>query len=153
MKTITLLITSAVLLLLPFGLVAEQKASNIVKSIDIQLIEKTRFNKNEPIKKVFKDFEYEGWLNSEGDWNIKGKVTHNRLRCAHYELGIQLGKGAPACLNVEWLAEIYYGTRKEQCNSVAMNHSGGGEIELLTTDLKDITCVKVVTKCTGTCDK
>lgn len=153
MKIITFLITSSILLLLPAGLYAEQQASSIIKSIDIQLIEKTRFNKNEPLKKVFKDFEYEGWLNSEGDWNIKGKVSHDRLRCAHYELGIQLGKGSPACLNVAWLSGIYYGTRKEQCNSVAMNHSGGGEIESLATELKYITCVKIVTKCTGTCGK
>lgn len=153
MKNFIIKITAAMLMLLSPAVYAEQNASNIVRSIDIRLIEKTRFNKNEPIKKVFKDLEYEGWLNSEGDWNIQGKVSHNRLRCATYELGVQLGKGSPACLNVKWISGISYGTRKEQCNSVAMNHSGGGEIELLETKINDITCVKVVTKCTGTCGK
>lgn len=153
MKNPVLLITATLCILVSTVIQAEQNASKIVKSIDIRLIEKTHFNKNEPVKKVFKDFEYEGWFNSEGDWNIQGKVTHGRLRCATYELGVQLGKGSPACLNVKWLANTYYGTRKKQCNSVAMNHSGGGEIEMLTSGLKDITCVKVVTKCTGTCGK
>ncbi len=139
------------MVLLPSPVSAENPNSNIVKYIDLRLIEKTRFNKNEPLKKTFDDYEYQGWFNSEGDWSIKGTVAHGRLRCGTYQLGVQLGKGVPACLNVEWISEITYGTRKEQCNNVTMAHSGGGYSALLKEKLLEATCVKVVTRCTGTC--
>lgn len=153
MRNSTLLITSIYLVFMSSPLQADNSKSGIVKSMDIRLIEKTRFNKNEPLKKLFKDLEYEGWFNSEGEWNIKGTVAHGRLRCATYELGVQLGKGSPACLNIEWFTEISYGTRKEQCNSVTMTHSGGGQSEVFKSKIQEATCVKVVTRCTGTCGK
>lgn len=148
---VLLVIAPILTMLLPSPVCAEDPKSDIVKYIDIQLIEKTRFNKNEPLKKTFKDHEYQGWFNSDGDWSIKGTVAHGRLRCGTYQLGVQLGKGIPACLNIEWISEITYGTRKEQCNSVIMAHSGGGYLELLKEKLSEATCVKVVTRCTGTC--
>jgi len=153
MKHSILLITSIFFTLLSAPLHADDSKSGIVKSMDFQLIEKTRYNKNEPLKKVFKDFEYEGWFNSDGEWTIKGAVAHSRLRCATYELGVQLGKGAPACLNIEWFSETSYGTRQQQCNSVTMTHSGGGQSEVIKSKIQEATCVRVVLRCTGTCGK
>jgi len=124
-----------------------------VKIYDIKLNQETQFNAKQALKKTFKDFNTEGWLADNGEWHIKGTVTHNRLRCATYQLGVQLGKGNPACLNIEWLTDVQYGTTRQHCNSSPLVHVGGGNLPALTNILKDATCARVVVRCTGTCDK
>lgn len=131
----------------------EQGYTGAVRKIDLPLVAETRFNKKQDLKKSFQDRDVEGWLNADGNWYIKGIVTHQRLRCATYQLGVQLGKGNPACLNVEWITDVQYGTMKKHCNSAPREHVGGGEMVELRNILKDATCVKVVTRCTGVCDR
>ena len=123
------------------------------KKIDLPLTAETQFNQKQDLKMSFQDRDVEGWLNADGNWYIKGIVTHSRLRCANYQLGVQLGKGKPACLNVEWITDVKYGTSKKHCNSAPRTHVGGGEMPELRNVLKDATCVRVVTRCTGTCGK
>jgi len=140
------------LLFLSFSANAEDYPG-AVKIYDIKLNQETQFNAKQPLKKTFKDFNAKGWLSENGEWHIKGIVTHNRLRCATYQLGIQLGKGNPACLNIAWLTDVQYGTTRQHCNSSPLEHVGGGNITALTNILKDATCARVVVRCTGTCDK
>lgn len=132
--------------------VSAQNYPGAVKKYDLALQSSIQFNKNQPMKKSFQGGEVEGWLQDKGDWYIKGTVKHNRLRCATYQLGVQLGKGSPACINIEWLTDVEYGTLKQHCNSASLEHVGGGELPMLANVLKDATCVRVVVRCSGTCD-
>lgn len=134
-------------------LVNAESYPGAVKKYDIQLNQEMQFNKKQGTKKTFKSFNVEGWLSDNGEWHIKGTVTHNRLRCATYQLGVQLGKGNPACLNVEWVSDVQYGTTRQHCNSAPLEHVGGGKIPALSTILKDATCARVVVRCTGICDR
>jgi len=130
---------------------ADEKQSypGAVNKTDIRLISEVRFNQKDALKKKFDDGNFSGWLSTDASWQIKGRVGHNRLLCATYELGVQLGKGAPACLNVKWIPGVYFGTRKNQCNSSTVLHTGGGEVPEFKTQLHQATCVRVVTNCFG----
>ena len=144
-----------IVLILTSSLVsADEKQSypGAVNRTDIRLISESQFNPKDALKKTFQDGNFSGWLSTDANWYIKGRVPHTRLRCATYELGVQLGKGAPACLNVKWISGVHYGTRKSQCNSTTMEHSGGGEVPEFKTKLNDATCVRIITKCTGVCE-
>jgi len=133
---------------------AEDKQSypGAVNRTDIRLISETQFNPKNALKKKFQDGNFSGWLSTDTNWYIKGRVPHPRLLCATYELGVQLGKGAPACLNVKWIPGVHYGTRLNQCNSSDMEHVGGGEVLAFNAELYEATCVRIITKCTGACD-
>jgi len=128
-------------------------ANGITIKSELSLVSEVQTNNSQAQKKSFADNDTEGWLQQNGDWYIKGMVTHTRLRCATYQLGIQLGKGSPACLNVEWLTDIHYGTMERQCNSSPVQHIGGGSMPELQHLLQQATCVRVAVKCTGTCEK
>jgi hypothetical protein len=138
-----------------FSVCAEQATGypGAVSKIDLPLVAETQFNQKQSLKKTFREGDLEGWLSTDSNWYIKGTVTHTRLRCATYSLGIQLGKGNPACLNVKWLTRVSYGTSRKQCNSAPMIHAGGGDMPELANVLKEATCVRVVTRCTGACGK
>lgn len=125
--------------------------SGVMNNTKLPLVQSIQINKAQAIKKSFQGDTVEGWLQQNGDWFIKGTVTHSRLRCATYQLGLQLGKGNPSCLNVEWISEIQYGTMQQQCNSAPVQHTGGGSMPELQNLLEQATCVQVVVKCTGTC--
>jgi hypothetical protein len=130
----------------------EQGYPGAVKRVDLRLIDEVQYNANQPVRKTFADSEYSGWVSNDGNWFIKGNVVHTRLRCGTYQLGVQLGKGSPACLNVKWLSGVYYGTRREHCNSAVLVHQGGGEVEEIKLLVEQATCVRIVTKCTGVCE-
>lgn len=152
MKKISLLIlVSAV----AFSVSAEEESGypGAVSKIDLPLVADTQFSQKHSLKKSFQDREVEGWLSEDTNWYIKGTVEHQRLRCATYRLGVQLGKGKPACLNVQWLTNVYYGTLRKQCNSAPVVHVGGGEMPELANLLTQATCVRVVTSCSGHCGK
>jgi hypothetical protein len=147
-----LLVTSSFILIAPVFAEDDGEDAGVMKTVDLPLSEEIRFDEKQPLRKSFHGFAVEGWLNSESEWSIKGTVSHSRLRCATYRLGVQLGKGHPGCLNTEWVTGISYGTRETQCNSATLVHQGGGEMPALTTQLKDATCVRVVTQCKGVCN-
>ena len=92
-----------------------------------------------------------GEIRTTGAWSISNTVVHTRLRCATYETGIQLGKGDPACSQVQWLTNVQYGTRQTHCNSATLVHTGGGEFSGMAGVIEAATCVRVVTRCMGTC--
>jgi len=129
--------------------VEKQSYPGAVNKTDIRLISETQFNPKDAVRKNFGDGNFSGWVSTDSNWYIKGRVPHSRLRCVTYELGVQLGKGAPACLNVKWVSGVHYGTRKSQCNSSDMLHIGGGEVPEFKTVLREATCVRIVTRCSG----
>jgi hypothetical protein len=128
-----------------------ENVSGVTSNTSLPLVPTIQPNKSSPLKKSFQSNEVEGWLQSNGDWFIKGTVTHQRLRCATYQLGIKLGKGNPGCLNVEWVSDVQYGTMQQQCNSAPVLHTGGGNMPELQNLLQKASCVQVVVKCTGQC--
>ena len=123
----------------------------VSNNTQLPLIAVMQGNNSQASQKSFQGNEVEGWFQQTGDWYIKGVVAHHRLRCATYQLGIQLGKGNPSCLNVEWLTAVNYGTMQEQCNSASVQHVGGGNLPELRKVLDQATCVQISIKCSGAC--
>ena len=100
---------------------------------------------------AFQHRESSGRIEKDGVWSITGPVTHNRIRCATYETGIQFGRGNPACAHVEWQTGIEYGTRQTHCNSATLIHRGGGRFTDVEGFFGTLTCARVVTRCSGAC--
>jgi len=123
----------------------------VVNRVDIELRPVQAMADDQPFQRSFDQRNIEGAFTESGAWSIKGVVEHNRLRCGTYEMGLQIGNGAPACTAVKWLNNIQYRTRERQCNSAALLHSGGGDMALSREQLAGATCVRVVTRCSGTC--
>jgi hypothetical protein len=103
------------------------------------------------LTRTFRQGETQGWISEDGDWQISSAVTHTRLRCATYEVGIQLGQGAADCNQVRWLTDVQFGTRQQQCNSATRVHRGGSTLPDGSRLFETSTCVRVVTRCSGVC--
>ena len=93
----------------------------------------------------------QGWLDETGAWHIEGEVHHGRLRCATYQMGIQLGRSSRACVDAEWMTGIEYATRLRHCNSASRLHEGGGKFSGTVNLFQETGCVRVVIRCEGTC--
>ena len=123
----------------------------IVNVLDIPLNLSSQPSTEQPLAREFSRGETQGWIQQTGAWHISSTVVHTRLRCATYKTGIQLGKGNPACSNVEWLTNVDYGTKRTHCNSATLVHTGGGEFANMTDLFEASTCVRVVIRCGGVC--
>ena len=123
----------------------------VVNRVDIELRPVQAMAEDQSFQRSFDQRDIEGSFTESGTWSIKGVVEHNRLRCGTYEMGLQIGSGAPACTAVKWLNDIQYRTRERQCNSASLLHSGGGDMALSREQLAGATCVRIVTRCSGTC--
>lgn len=101
------------------------------------------------------EFDFSGFkatLRSNGEMSVEGAVSHSRIRCANYAVGLRFGHGNPACTNVEWLTEDVYLTSKRHCNSARLEHSGFMVNETIGARVGEITCAQRVLRCTGACD-
>jgi hypothetical protein len=123
----------------------------IVRQVELPVGSSAQTTSGQPVKKTFQRQGMSGWLDETGDWHISSEVHHGRLRCATYETGIQLGRGNPACSDVEWLTGVEYATRLRHCNSATRIHAGGGELADGANRFAQTTCVRVVVRCEGTC--
>lgn len=131
--------------------VDEPETYRIVNILDFPLKLSPRTSTDQAVSKEFSQSEAQGSIQQTGAWNIRSAVVHTRLRCGTYETGIQLGKGNPACSNVEWLTDIDYRTRRTHCNSATLAHTGSGEFANMAELFGASTCVRVVTRCEGVC--
>lgn len=113
-----------------------------------------RLTDNSKLEKLLFNFgNAQASLTPRGDWHIEGKVKHQRVRCATYQLGIRFGIGERGCTNVVWVTDFEYGTNVKQCNSATLQHVGGGYIDDLAGNIDEITCAKVDVRCFGkTCN-
>jgi len=125
--------------------------SRIVRQIDLPVESSPQIIDGRYTKKNFQNSGMQGWLDDTGAWQIKGEVHHGRLRCGTYETGVRLGRGSPACSSVEWLTGIEYVTRLRHCNSATRMHAGGGESPSAVNRFKEVSCVRIVVRCEGTC--
>ena len=123
----------------------------IVNTTDLVLDPSSKSGSDDSAVRKFHGIETRGSLDETGAWNLSTAVTHNRLRCATYETGIRLGKGNPACTQVEWLTETSYGSNRKHCNSAVLIHKGSGKFADGNDVYQASSCVRVVTKCTGAC--
>jgi hypothetical protein len=137
----------------------QQPASNenlssqfrIVRQVELPVESSTQTISGQPSRKIFQITGLQGWLDETGAWHIKGDVHHGPLRCGTYEMGIRLGRGNPACSDVEWLTGVEYATRLRHCNSASRLHTGGGEFSDAANRLEEVSCVRVIVRCEGTC--
>jgi hypothetical protein len=123
----------------------------IVRQVELPLESPAQTVNGQPSRKSFQGARIQGWLDETGAWHIRTDVHHGRLRCGIYEAGIQLGRGNPACSNVEWLTGVEYATRLRHCNSASRPHAGGGKFSNAANRFEEATCVRVVVRCEGTC--
>lgn len=123
----------------------------IVRQAELPVTLSTQTAGDQPSRKAFQRQGTAGWLDETGGWHISREVHHGRLRCGTYETGIQLGRGNPACSDVEWLTGVEYATRLRHCNSATRIHAGGGQIADGANRFAQTTCVRVVVRCEGTC--
>ena len=123
----------------------------IVRQVELPLESSAQAIGGQLSRKIFQRTGMQGWLDKTGAWHIRAEVHHGRLRCGIYEAGIQLGRGNPACSNVEWLTGVEYVTRLRHCNSGTRLHVGGSEFSDAAIRLEQVTCVRVVVRCEGTC--
>ncbi len=90
-------------------------------------------------------------LQANGKWTVRNAVAHTRLQCANYETGVQAGKGDASCSAVEWFTPVEYVTRRSQCNSASLIHTGEGKFKGMKSQFPGINCVRVVVRCEGNC--
>lgn len=101
--------------------------------------------------RVFSDSSVRGTLASSGDWRVRGEITHPRLRCGTYRMGLQFGRGDGACNAPTWRTQTTLLPARVQCNNATLVHSGEGSVDLAPEALRALDCVRVVVQCTGTC--
>jgi hypothetical protein len=95
--------------------------------------------------------EMSAWVRANGEWHIEGLISHNNFLCADYSVGMRFGEGNPGCIDVKWLTEDQYVTRKKQCNNVDMIHSGSQTSPEVVPIFDKISCAEAVVKCEGAC--
>ena len=122
--------------------------SRVIRALELPMQPPTLLIEDEPARWTFQDFNVAGWVDENGFWHTRSEVSHGRLRCATYEVGVQLGKGLPGCSNVRWLSDVEYASRVRHCNSATRIHSGGGRF-FDTSIVEAANCVRVLVRCEG----
>ncbi|WP_328987692.1 hypothetical protein [Thiorhodovibrio winogradskyi] len=89
--------------------------------------------------------------NATGEWQVRAEVTHGRLRCATYALGVRFGVGNASCSEVDWKSRMEWSDGRQQCNSATLVHSATGRLDSRRRDLSALNCVQVSVGCRGTC--
>lgn len=135
----------------PAGSADQSREWRIVRQAKMSLEPSTEAVGDQPARMVFRSTDVRGWLDGSGSWYFKAEVRHNRLRCATYQTGIQLGRGNPACSDVTWIGGVEYVTRLRHCNSAARLHAGSGTFSDRSNGMADVSCVRVVVRCDGIC--
>lgn len=120
----------------------------IIRALELPLQPPRLIVQGEPSRWTFRDFNVSGWVDEKGFWQIRSEVSHGRIRCAIYDVGVQLGRGRPACNNVDWLTKVEYAPRVRHCNSATRVHSGGGRF-FDTLAVEATNCARVVVRCEG----
>lgn len=123
----------------------------VVRQVRLPVESSTQTVSGQPSKKTFGRQGMQGWLDETGVWQFRTEVNHGRLRCGTYETSIQLGRGNPACTDVEWLTAVEPVARLRHCNSATRIHAGGGELSDGVNRFAETTCVRIVVRCEGTC--
>jgi len=131
---------------------SEPTQGRIVRQMALPVESSAQAIRGQASKKTFQRQGVQGWLDETGAWHMEADVHHSRLLCGMYETGIQLGKGKAACSDeTEWLTGVQYATRLRHCNSASRLHVGGGRFPDAANRLGEVTCVRVLVRCEGSC--
>lgn len=125
--------------------------ARIVRQLDLPLSASGPAAQGQASRRVFQTRSVQGSLEGTGDWAVTTEVTHTRVRCGTYETGVQIGRGDAACTRVDWLSDPDFRTRRTQCNSATLIHSGRGTVNLPQSVIQDANCVRVLVRCSGAC--
>lgn len=123
----------------------------IVRLVELPVASSAQIIEGQPSRRMFEKQGIQGWLDDTGAWHIKAEVHHGRIRCGTYETGVQLGRGTSACSDVEWLTGVESVSRQRHCNSATRLHRGGGRFSDVANRLEEVTCMRLVVRCEGTC--
>ena len=125
--------------------------ARIVRQVELTVASSAAAVPGQASRKTFQKQGVQGWLDETGAWHIEGEVDHGRLRCGTYQMGIQFGRGNPACSAAEWLTGVEYATRLRHCNSATRLHTGGGRFPQAGNRFEEVNCVRVLVRCEGVC--
>jgi hypothetical protein len=92
-----------------------------------------------------------GTLDDDGSWRLRGEITHSRLRCGRYRLGVRFGSGDASCTKVDWRTQLLTTPERRQCNAATLIHTGGGTLDLRADARRALNCARVVLRCAGAC--
>lgn len=123
----------------------------VIRAQEVPLGLAVTLDAKQPRDKAFRQGDMRGQIDRHGVWDISASVVHSRIRCATYQVGIQVGTGNPGCSFVQWTTDVQYGTRRTHCNSAELIHRGGGALLIDPRDFEAATCARVVTRCAGGC--
>jgi hypothetical protein len=124
----------------------------ILRTVELPLSTAVPSLSGQPSIRSFSGAGLNGQVNSAGEWTIRAKIGHTRLRCGIYEVGMQLGHGDSQCIDVRWITGIEFVTRERQCNSSTRIHAGGGQFSSTVGRVVGAAnCVRAVVRCQGTC--
>ena len=107
---------------------------------------------NETAKLSFDFGEFKASVTASGEMRVKGWVSHSRVRCADYAVGLRFGQGERACTNVKWLTDPIYLSFKRHCNSAKLEHDGFETDPAIKADFSKITCAQRLLRCSGVCN-
>jgi hypothetical protein len=130
---------------------ADGQAPRVLAVMDVPLAPAAGGASDGTGARTFGSGPIQGRVDASGAWSLRGEITHRRLRCATYELGLITGRGDASCTRVDWVTEADFATRLTHCNAATRIHSGGGTLGLAGPAIASINCVRVVTRCTGAC--
>jgi hypothetical protein len=102
-------------------------------------------------ERVFRDSLVRGTLSPSGRWQVRAEVTHPRLRCASYQLGLRFGSGDTGCKDVHWQTGVELLPSRSQCNGATLVHAGAGAVGMPLRQLGALSCVRVILRCSGAC--
>ena len=150
-RTLLLAVAASILLACTTPGTEPEDEFRVISRAEIVLDPSSAEIAEQPFSRSFERLNTRGSIEDSGQWTIEQVVNHTRLRGGTYQVGIQLGRGAPACMRPVWLSEPQYGTLARHCNSASRIHSGGGTLPVTREQVSSASCVRVLVRCAGTC--
>jgi len=100
------------------------------------------------------DFDFgtgQGWLRSDGSYQLKASVQHTGLLCATYAVGLRFGVGPEGCENpASWTSPQILSTRR-LCNNAPAVFEGNGQDPSVVANFDGIKCAQLLIRCDGNC--
>lgn len=118
----------------------------VVRQVDLPLLPGAAAG-----ERTFRGRDVQGGLDASGRWRIRGQITHPRLLCASYQLGLRFGSSDGDCADAQWRTDTALLPSRRQCNNATLIHDGEGTLGLAPEALSALNCVLVTVRCTGTC--
>jgi hypothetical protein len=135
---------------------ATEQASDVTPSAEAPSVVRALVQPLEPPRGTAGEREFtagssRGALDAAGNWRLRAEISHPRIRCATYQVGMRFGVGDAACETVDWQTGPTLLPSRTQCNNATLIHSGEGLLDLPSNQIRALNCVRVSVQCSGTC--